>query len=180
MRSRLYDEQIRQLIQDVGLDRISQRVVNSSERPPEFYPPDFSLPHLIEVGNELVQEQRQVQEMRLAEEYNKSLYFNRKLGDTVNPGLPKSETIHDRDFFRAYNPDSDNGNPPPPTPSNPMSYAGQASTTNLTPEMMSEINRILGQGYRLAIETVDERRFRTGSWNCYGSYEEMARSRSRL
>jgi ribulose bisphosphate carboxylase small subunit len=37
--------------------------------------------------------------------------------------------------------------------------------------MMSEVNRILGQGYRLAIETIDERRLRTGSWNCYGSYE---------
>ena len=171
VRSRLYDEQIRQLIQDVGLDRISHRIVNSAERPPEFYPPDFSLPHLIEVGNELVQEQRRVQEMRLAEEYNKSLYFNRKLGNTEDSGVPKGETIHDRDFFRAYNPDSDNGNPPSPNPSNPTSYSGQPSSTRLTPDMISEVNRILGQGYRLAIETVDERRFRTGSWNCYGSYE---------
>jgi ribulose bisphosphate carboxylase small subunit len=172
VRSRLYDEQIRQLIQDVGLDRISQRVVNSAERPPEFHSPDFSLPHLIEVGNELVQEQKRVQEMRLAEQYNKSLYFNRKLGDTTNSSLAKDETVHDRDFFRAYNPNSENGSTPPPTQSpNPTSYAGQTSSTYLTAEMMSEINRILGQGYRLAIETVDERRFRTGSWNCYGSYE---------
>ena len=171
VRSRLYDEQIRQLIQDVGLDRISHRIVNSAERPPEFYPPDFSLPHLIEVGNELVQEQRRVQEMRLAEEYNKSLYFNRKLGNTEDSGVPKGETIHDRDFFRAYNPDSDNGNPPSPNPSNPTSYSGQPSSTRLTPDMISEVNQIFGQGYRLAIETVDERRFRTGSWNCYGSYE---------
>ncbi len=177
VRSRLYDEQIRQLIHDVGLDRISQRIVNSADRPPEFHKPDFSLPHLIEVGNELVQEQRRVQEMRLAEEYNKSLYFNRKLGDTANTGLPKSEAIHDRDFFRAYNPDLEQDrNLPvttqPVTPSAaPMSYAGQPSSTPLTPDMVSEVNRILGQGYRLAIETVDERRFRTGSWNCYGSYE---------
>ena len=154
VRSRLYDEQIRQLIQDVGLDRISHRIVNSAERPPEFYPPDFSLPHLIEVGNELVQEQRRVQEMRLAEEYNKSLYFNRKLGNTEDSGVPKGETI-----------------PPSPNPSNPTSYSGQPSSTHLTPDMISEVNQILGQGYRLAIETVDERRFRTGSWNCYGSYE---------
>ena len=172
VRSRLYDEQIRQLIQDVGLDRISQRIVNSAERPPEFHPPDFSLPHLIEMGNELVQEQTRVQEMRLAEAYNKSLYFNRKLGDTVDSGLPKGETIYDRAFFRAYNPDVNNGSNPPPTqPANSTSYAGQDSSTNLTPGMMSEIKHILEQGYRLAIETVDERRFRTGSWSCYGSYE---------
>ncbi|MEX0270515.1 AAA family ATPase [Leptolyngbyaceae cyanobacterium UHCC 1019] len=175
VRSRLYDEQIRQLIQEIGLDRISQRVVNSVERPPEFHPPDFSLPHLIEVGNELVQEQKRVQDMRLAEEYNKSLYFNRKLGNTGDSSIPKSETVHDRDFFRAYDPNldpnSDNGSTPPLTPPNSTSYAGQASSTNLAPEMISEINLILGQGYRLAIETVDERRFRTGSWNCYGTYE---------
>ncbi len=119
-----------------------------------------------------MQEQKRVQDMRLAEEYNKSLYFNRKLGDTLDGGLPKGETIHDRDFFRAYNPNPENGSTAPLTPPpNPTSYAGQASSTLLTPEIISEVNRILGQGYRLAIETVDERRFRTGSWNCYGSYE---------
>jgi ribulose bisphosphate carboxylase small subunit len=179
IRSRLYDEQIRQLIHDVGLDRVSQRIVNSAERPPEFRRPNFSLPHLIEVGQELVQEQKRVQEMRLAEEYNKSLYFNRKLGNTGDL-IPKEETIHAaRDFFRAYNPETGNGDASSPTvtsqvtpqPSSSTSYAGQSSHTPLTTEMISQINGILGQGYRLAIETVDERRFRMGSWNCYGSYE---------
>jgi ribulose bisphosphate carboxylase small subunit len=37
--------------------------------------------------------------------------------------------------------------------------------------MVSEVNRILAQGQRLAIEVVDERRFRTGSWNSYGSFD---------
>lgn len=37
--------------------------------------------------------------------------------------------------------------------------------------MATEVNRILGQGYRLGIEFVDSRRFRMGSWNSYGSYE---------
>jgi hypothetical protein len=83
LRSRLYDEQVRQFIDRVGIERISLRVVNSAEPPPEFRSPDFNLPRLIEVGDQMVQEQRRVQEMRLAEEYNKSLYFNRKLGDTA-------------------------------------------------------------------------------------------------
>jgi ATPase family associated with various cellular activities (AAA) len=79
LRSRLYDEQVQRLIESVGIEGISLRVVNSAEAPPEFRKPDFSLPHLLEVGHEMVAEQRRIQEMRLAEEYNKSLYFTRKV-----------------------------------------------------------------------------------------------------
>lgn len=177
LRSRLYDEQVRQLIQDVGLERISLRVVNSAERPPEFRKPDFSLPHLIAVGKQMVQEQQRVQEMRLAEEYNKSLYFNRKLGDTRDLTPPKQETTYSssNQFFRSYQ-NTPNGNlqgssPPPPHSPTPSSYPGQPSSTRLTPDLVTEINRILGQGLRLGIEYVDERRFRTNSWNCYGIFE---------
>jgi ribulose bisphosphate carboxylase small subunit len=171
LRSRLYDEQIRQLIQSVGVDRISQRVVNSKEAPPEFKRPNFSLPHLIEVGNEMVQEQKRVQESTLAQEYNKFLY-NRRLGEPET----KQETLHSPNFFRVYGSDAASGNghadaAPSSAPASTSSYAGQPSSTLLTPDMVTEVNRILGQGYRLAIEFVDNRRFRTGSWNCYGSYE---------
>jgi ribulose bisphosphate carboxylase small subunit len=176
LRSRLYDEQIRQLIQSVGIDRISQRIVNSKEAPPEFKKPDFSLPHLIAVGKDMVEEQKRVQESTLAQEYNKFLY-NRRLGETDL----KSETIHSSsNFFRSYAPPPaavhapvGNGHAslsPSPTPAS-SSYAGQPSATRLSPDMATEVNRILGQGYRLGIEFVDGRRFRTGSWTAYGSYE---------
>jgi ribulose bisphosphate carboxylase small subunit len=175
LRSRLYDEQIRQFIQDVGLERISKRVVNSKERIPEFQKPDFSLSHLIEVGGQMVQEQKRIQEMRLAEEYNKFLYFNRKLGDTHMPERKEpSQMGNDQEFFRAYQPTFNGSHSPtPPTPSTSpsSSYAGQPSSSRLAPEMVSEVNRILAQGQRLAIEVVDERRFRTGSWNSYGSFD---------
>ena len=58
LRSWLYDEQVRDLVQRVGIEKISLRVVNSAEPPPEFRRPDFSLPHLIEVGQQMVQEQQ--------------------------------------------------------------------------------------------------------------------------
>lgn len=173
LRSRLYDEQVRQLIQNVGVERISQRIVNSKEAPPEFKKPNFSLPHLIEVGNEMVQEQKRVQESTLAQEYNKFLY-NRRLGETDT----KQESVHSAHFFRAYTPGDSSGNghgtASTNQTSNPStaSYGGQPSSTLLTTEMVTEVNRILGQGYRLGIEFVDSRRFRTGSWNCYGSYEK--------
>lgn len=152
IRSRLYDEQVRKLIQEVGLDHISLRVVNSAERPPEFHKPDFSLPHLLEVGRSLVAEQQRMSEMRLVEEYNATI-GNRKLGEiNMMPSRPVSEPA--------------NGHTPTTT-----SYSGQPSSTRLSPEMVSEANRILGHGYRLGVEYVDERRFRTNSWNCYGMFD---------
>ncbi len=149
LRSRLYDEQVQRLVDEVGIDRISLRVVNSAEAPPEFRSPDFSLPHLIEVGQQMVQEQKRVQDMRLAEEYNKALYFNRKLGETVES-----------------RPEPANGSAAPA-----ISPPGQSSSTQLTADMVTQINQILQQGHRLGIEYVDQRRFRTNSWNCYGMFE---------
>lgn len=174
VRSRLYDEQVQQLIQKVGIERISSRVVNSAEAPPEFQRPNFSLPHLLEVGQQMVQEQKRVQEMRLAEEYNKSLYFNRKLGDTSDrPGSQASNHSDDPQFFRSYAGNGQMGNGQASNPAAPQStsYAGQPSSNRLTPDVMTEVNRILSQGHRLGIEYVDDRRFRTNSWNCYGSYQ---------
>jgi ribulose bisphosphate carboxylase small subunit len=183
LRSRLYDEQVKHLIDTVGLDHISMRLVNSKEAPPEFHPPDFSLPHLIEVGQELLREQQRVQEMNLAEEYNKSLYFNRKLGYTdtaaAAPNAEANATRQNSTFYRAY--DATNGGAANDRATNdraaassapPASYAGQPSSTRLTPKMVTTVNQILTQGYRLGIEYVDQRRFRTNSWACYGTFDQ--------
>jgi ribulose bisphosphate carboxylase small subunit len=142
LRSRLYDEQVRKLIDDVGLDRISKRVVNSNEAPPEFRKPDFSLSRLLEAGAAMVREQKRLQELRLVEEYNQTIK-NRGLGEIKMT----------------------------PEPEPTRSYNGKPSSTRLTPEIVSEVNRILGQGQRLGIEVVDDRRFKMNSWNCYGMFE---------
>ena len=125
VRSRLYDEQVKALIDEVGLDRISQRVVNSEQSAPIFRKPNFNLPHLLEVGNQLVGEQKRVQEMGLAEQYNKALYFNRKLGNTAEQTSAQEETSANTQYYHKYdsgNPDnSGNGHD---YPSSPVSYAG--------------------------------------------------------
>lgn len=144
LRSRLYDEQVSQFIRKVGLEGLSTRIINSTERPPEFVSPDFGLNHLIEVGNAIVREQRRVQELRLVEEYNQGI-----------KGRSPEPTSY----------------APTPQSSSPI---GQSSNTRLTPDIVSEINRILSQGDRLGIEYVDKRRFQTGSWTCYGSFEGNA------
>jgi len=73
LRARIYDEQIRDFIHQVGIERVSLRVVNSADKPPEFSKPDFSLSHLIEMGNFMVQEQKRVENSGLVREYNQVL-----------------------------------------------------------------------------------------------------------
>ena len=102
--------------------------------------------------------------MRLAEEYNKSLYFNRKLGETSDRAqeaqIPQSNGGNGSGQRSAQVPDR--------APTSPM---GQPSSTLLTPDLVTQVNQMLSQGHRLGIEWVDSRRFRTNSWNCYGMFE---------
>jgi SpoVK/Ycf46/Vps4 family AAA+-type ATPase len=75
MRARIYDEQIREFIGQVGLDRVAMEVVNpASGVKPTFPKPHFTIARLIEFGNILVQEQKSVTESRLVEEYNRVRY----------------------------------------------------------------------------------------------------------
>ncbi|HEY9752024.1 MAG TPA: AAA family ATPase [Coleofasciculaceae cyanobacterium] len=174
LRSRLLDEQIRDFIQSIGVDRISSRVLNSKDPLPTFFSPDFNLPHLIELGNQMVREQQRIQELRLVQEYNQPISVNRRLGEIERPRSdpPHSSPdlpLHDASFFRSYEA-ANHGQVSPAKPTT-TSYAGQPSSTRLTPEIVTEVNRILTQGHRLAIEFVDSRRFRTGAWSCYGTYD---------
>jgi ribulose bisphosphate carboxylase small subunit len=210
VRSRLYDQQVQHFIQEVGLEKLSQRIVNSKQPPPDFRPPDFSLNHLIAVGNDLVQEQKRVQDSQLVQEYNKFSY-NRRLGETSSngdasyesapsplasnsqpsnpqqpappvptaahhPPRPTFTGANPTHFFRAYDPaensPTSNGQASFLAHSSPSSTSppGQPSSTRLTPALVTEANRILTQGHKLGIEYVDARRFRTGSWNSYGTY----------
>jgi ribulose bisphosphate carboxylase small subunit len=139
LRSRLFDEQIQNFITQVGVENLSARVVNSAKGPPKFEVPEFSLSHLIELGGAIVREQRRIQELRLVEEYNQSIFSPK----TTAP--PDSSSLKTPDV-----------------------------SSLLTPDMASEVNRILAQKQRLGIEYVDDRRFRTGSWQCYGTFEGEA------
>jgi ribulose bisphosphate carboxylase small subunit len=143
VRSRIYDEQIREFIYKVGFEKISMRVVNSAEAPPEFKKPDFSLSHLIEAGNFMVGEQKRVETSHLVDEYNR-----------LNRG-------------RGYQSKS-------PVLETPISQPEISQTTNkshLSLETQSQIRQILSQGYKIGIEHVDERRFRTGSWQSCGNLQ---------
>jgi ribulose bisphosphate carboxylase small subunit len=147
LRSRIYDEQIRSLIHEVGFERISSRVVNSAEKPPEFRNPDFSLSHLIEMGHFMVKEQKRVENSQLVDEYNR---LNR--GRNSQPA-------------------------PTPTPVAAISQPSTNGwKTHLTLETQEQVRQILSQGYKIGIEHVDKRRFRMGSWQSCSVGEISAES----
>ncbi|MBE9125166.1 MULTISPECIES: ribulose bisphosphate carboxylase small subunit [unclassified Coleofasciculus] len=145
LRSRLYDEQVRQFIQEVGIERVSARVVNSAEKPPEFHPPDFSLPHLIESGQQMVGEQNRVQSTRLAQEYNQAASSPAQgFGDAT----PRQE--FKRELKQVEKSTASNG--------------FKESSSQLSSDVLNQLRQLIEGGYRIGMEHADERRMRINSW----------------
>ncbi|MEB3279418.1 MAG: ribulose bisphosphate carboxylase small subunit [Lyngbya sp.] len=173
LRSRIYDEQIQRFISQVGIDRISKRIVNSVEKPPEFKKPNFNFSHLLEMGHLMVREQQRIQELRLVDEYNQYRIFHpeatqpQKASNTVQQKPNSNQISH-----LPYNPIM------PPHAVNSQVTAvmqgdskgstfiseGRAVTTKLSLEVLEQIEHILEGGYRVGLEYADPRRFKTGSW----------------
>ncbi|NER82278.1 MAG: AAA family ATPase, partial [Leptolyngbya sp. SIO1D8] len=112
LRARIYDEQIRDFIHSVGVGNVSGRVVNSTQ-PLHFAKPQFTLAHLLEVGHQMVDEQRRLQEMRLADQYNRAL--RERMPHPAETTAPSASG-----FYRAYD---ESATPPTTVPST----NGQAS-----------------------------------------------------
>ena len=150
LRSRIYDEQIRNFVHQVGVERVSLRVVNSVEGPPEFKKPNFSLSNLIETGNLMVGEQKRVENSQLVDQYNR---LNRKTSQPAQASPTVTEIPSQ----------STNNGSSQPTTANSLQKQ-QGSSTHLTLETQEQMRQILSQGYKIGVEYVDERRFRIGSW----------------
>jgi ribulose bisphosphate carboxylase small subunit len=171
LRSRLYDEQIRQFIDRVGLDKVSMRVVNSSDRLPDFQPPDFSLSHLIDFGNLMVQEQEQVYRSRLVEAYNPIRFSSpsESANASIQPGFINPELVPSSHpngqssptFLKGVGRDrrGDGRGREPVEPSN-----ADRTSDRLSSEGLQQLQDILQNGYRLALEYADDRHFRMGAW----------------
>ena len=111
LRSRIYDEQIRELVHEVGYERVSQRVVNSLEGAPLFKKPNFNLSKLIEMGHFMVSEQQSVQNSQLVGEYNRSLYSRKAIPrPLVNPletdlaNAANTAATSNADYYKQYAP----------------------------------------------------------------------------
>ena len=172
LRSRLYDEQIRQFIHQVGFDRVSSRVVNSAEEPPKFQKPDFNLSRLIEFGNVLRGEQKQVEDRRLVREYSHASDLRPTPQESVNvtrPVNPQKETreipipnelVNELTSANGINGSNNSGN-----------YNKQVPSMPLDLETQEQIRELLAQGYRLSIEYGNERRVRSNAWQSGTSFQ---------
>ncbi|MEO0375189.1 MAG: AAA family ATPase [Cyanobacteria bacterium P01_A01_bin.17] len=69
LRSQLYNNQVREFINKVGLGKVSTHLVNNPGQRLQFDKTKVGLTHLIEIGQYLQQEQTQLQDTRLAGEY---------------------------------------------------------------------------------------------------------------
>ena len=154
LRAQIYDEQIIDFIHRVGIENVSRNVVNT-KTPPSFKKPDFRIDHLVEVGRRLVREQRRLQEMGLVQEYNQAL------------NKPVSKR-YSGNYYRAYEPapsvtlqpaaNSNGVSNTPPVP--------QPAITNesLPTDVQQDVRNLVAQGYKIGMEYVDKRRFRTNAW----------------
>ena len=167
LRARVFDEQVERFIQDIGIERVSMRVVNSESGPPAFPKPNFTLAHLKELGRFMVNEQKRIDQMRLVREYNQNL--NR--GQGIQPG---SETPLEINYPRAQSIPTHNGKEeeiavPSPATAQTTGLSAEPSGTVVPSSLLDaktieQVCHLLEEGYRVGLEHVNKRRFQTNSW----------------
>ncbi|MDF0552160.1 ribulose bisphosphate carboxylase small subunit [Kamptonema sp. UHCC 0994] len=152
LRSRIYDEQIREFIHKIGIEKVSKRLVNSVEAAPHFPKPNFSLSRLVEIGKAMVGQQYRVKEMRLVEEYNQNrLFGSQNPGEVSSNSQPQSQQENGQDkYYKAYMEKVSNG--------------GNGKSSQLNSAVQEQVQQLLAQGCKIGIEYADNRRFKTGSW----------------
>jgi ribulose bisphosphate carboxylase small subunit len=69
LRSRVYDEQVRTFIRQVGIERVSAHLVNSPDKTLQAAKVQVTLSRLIELGAQMVEEQSRLVRSQLAQEY---------------------------------------------------------------------------------------------------------------
>jgi ribulose bisphosphate carboxylase small subunit len=158
LRSRVYDEQVRQFIRQIGIDRVSQYLVNNPQKTLDLSAKGVPLTRLIELGHQMVEEQSRIQRSQLAQEYlsgvvpSPSTFGNGK--QEINPPTPSPQTTASLlDYSQA-------------TQMLPPNGAGQTA--------LAEVERLLEnairQGGRLSIEVASKREkagnvWRSWPWN---------------
>eukprot|EP00249_Psilotum_nudum_P017743 c26469_g1_i1 orf=360-1805(+) len=85
LRARVYDDEVRKWIEDVGVANIGKKLVNSKEGPPSFQKPVMTVEKLLEYGYMLVKEQENVKRVQLADKYMKEA----ALGDANEDDMPQ-------------------------------------------------------------------------------------------
>jgi len=87
LRSRVYDDCVREFCSTIGVDNLGKRLVNSKEGKVAFAKPDMTLAVLMNYGMEVVKEQDNVKRVQLAEEYMMSAALAGEDGTSLPEGF---------------------------------------------------------------------------------------------
>eukprot|EP00897_Mesotaenium_endlicherianum_P004656 jgi/Mesen1/4218/ME000219S03345 len=90
LRARVYDDEVRKWVSDIGVENMGKRLVNSKEGPPTFDQPSMNLQLLMQYGNLLVGEQENVKRVQLADSYLSGAELGNANDDAIAQG-----TFHD-------------------------------------------------------------------------------------
>ncbi|BBN04368.1 hypothetical protein MPTK1_3g03990 [Marchantia polymorpha subsp. ruderalis] len=86
LRARVYDDEVRNWIGNVGVENIGKKLVNSKEGPPTFEKPKMTIAKLLEYGNMLVAEQDNVKRVQLADKYMNEAALGDANADAIAQG----------------------------------------------------------------------------------------------
>ncbi|KAL8050315.1 hypothetical protein ABFX02_06G075100 [Erythranthe guttata] len=94
LRARVYDDEVRKWISEIGVDNIGKKLVNSRSGPPKFEQPKMTIEKLLEYGNMLVQEQDNVKRVQLAETYLKDAALGDANKDSIDSGAFYAQQVN--------------------------------------------------------------------------------------
>ncbi|KAK8487215.1 hypothetical protein V6N13_062702 [Hibiscus sabdariffa] len=86
VRARVYDDEVRKWIGEVGVQSVGKKLVNSREGPPTFEQPKMTIEKLLEYGNMLVAEQENVKRVQLADKYLSEAALGEANEDSIKRG----------------------------------------------------------------------------------------------
>lgn len=162
LRSRAYDEQVREFIHQVGLEKVSVHLVNNPGFTLRVQKNDFSLARLIELGNLMFQEQKRVQNMGLAREYvaGAANQERREMEPSVQEPSYQSPKVSSTFLLEA-----------PKTSNNGGSNYSNSNGSFANGKSFTEIQRLLEQGLRqggrLNLEVAKPREKALNNWRSW-------------
>ena len=86
LRARVYDDEVRKWIGEVGVNSVGKKLVNSREGPPSFEQPKMTIEKLLEYGYMLVAEQENVKRVQLADKYLSEAALGNANDDAIKRG----------------------------------------------------------------------------------------------
>lgn len=130
----------------------------------------------------MVKEQRRLQELRLAAAYNRALSESESIPTQEPVSVPAKHSVSGNGLSNgsAGNQTVQFREKPEFSESSQVSDRSSKSAaipkTNLDSDVVQQIRNLLTQGYRIGVEHVDQRRFRTGSWQSCASLQTQNES----